>query len=135
MTVRVYWRVVESVTTLSTVLGRHGSLSITRPGQLVPYEGTHASRQLQKVPTDWPQFYLPPLPQRKLPSMSLPRLPGAARLPRLDTPGEDGADAEKREMDELDLQVERRREIYRFGLYAKVRSLYPFGISGGALSP
>ena len=35
-------------------------------------------------------------------------------------PEEREREEEKREMDELDIQVERRREIYQYGLYAKV---------------
>ncbi|RXK37011.1 hypothetical protein M231_05718 [Tremella mesenterica] len=60
------------------------------------------------------KFYLPPLPQRRPPTMTLPlsRLPGSGEDPRW------GA-REKAELDELDLQVERRREIYRHELYVK----------------
>ncbi|ORY27653.1 hypothetical protein BCR39DRAFT_594419 [Naematelia encephala] len=60
------------------------------------------------VPT---KFYLPPLPQRKLPSLSF------AGSSRLRIPQE--AEQAKEEPDELDLQVERRRSIYQHELYAK----------------
>lgn len=63
------------------------------------------------------QFYLPPLPQRKLPSAALPL--GQNRRPYEDPRW---GRREKMEMDELDHQVERRREIYQHELYVKVRS-------------
>ncbi|ORX36267.1 hypothetical protein BD324DRAFT_581063 [Kockovaella imperatae] len=61
------------------------------------------------------KFYLPPLPQKKVPSLSLP---GPSRRPIL--PEERlRMQAEKQELDELDLQVERRKEIYEHELYVK----------------
>ncbi|KAK6906980.1 hypothetical protein I203_100969 [Kwoniella mangroviensis CBS 8507] len=65
------------------------------------------------------KFYLPPLPSRRFPSASLPgpsrsRLPEIIRRERIDE-----RDIEPDEPDELDIQVERRREIYRYGLYVK----------------
>ncbi|OCF34107.1 hypothetical protein I316_04055 [Kwoniella heveanensis BCC8398] len=62
------------------------------------------------------KFYLPPLPSRKLPSASLPG-PSRGRLPPVHRLIQE--EPETIEPDELDLQVERRREIYRHGLYVK----------------
>ena len=75
------------------------------------------------------QFYLPPLPTRKFPPLTLTIGPSAAGPSRRvmcnqasDTP--EGVD--KEEADELDKQVARRREIYQHGLFVKVRSpFYP----------
>ncbi|WVW79787.1 hypothetical protein I302_101757 [Kwoniella bestiolae CBS 10118] len=64
------------------------------------------------------KFYLPPLPSRKFPpaSLSLPG-PSRPRIPEIIRREEREAEAE--EPDELDLQVERRKEIYRHELYVK----------------
>lgn len=62
------------------------------------------------------QFYLPPLPQRKLPSASQPSASSSSRQAQLDR-----MERQKVEMDELDHQVERRREIYKNELFVKVR--------------
>ncbi|WWC98942.1 hypothetical protein V866_005836 [Kwoniella sp. B9012] len=65
------------------------------------------------------KFYLPPLPSRKFPSAFLPG-PSRARLPEIIRRERiDERDIEPEEPDELDIQVERRREIYRYGLYVK----------------
>lgn len=62
------------------------------------------------------QFYLPPLPQRKLPSAS-----EAGPSRRLPLPEERARmEGEKAEMNELDIQVARRKELYEHELYAKV---------------
>lgn len=67
------------------------------------------------------QFYLPPLPQRKLPSAS-----EAGPSRRLPLPEERARmEGEKAEMDELDIQVARRKELYEHELYAKVNQSYP----------
>ncbi|WRT65329.1 uncharacterized protein IL334_002272 [Kwoniella shivajii] len=65
-----------------------------------------------KTPT---KFYLPPLPSRPSPTSSLPG-PSRIRLPEMTRRQ---PSPEKVEPDELDLQVERRREIYRHELYVK----------------
>ncbi|WVF66932.1 hypothetical protein IAT40_001675 [Kwoniella sp. CBS 6097] len=64
------------------------------------------------------KFYLPPLPSHKLPSASLPG-PSRGRLPPVQRQRQEQEQRETVEPDELDLQVERRREIYRHGLYVK----------------
>ncbi|WVQ83432.1 hypothetical protein IAT38_005573 [Cryptococcus sp. DSM 104549] len=63
------------------------------------------------------KFYLPPLPSTQVANPSLPG-PSRARLPTRQDSRRWG-EREKVEPDELDLQVERRREIYVHGLYAK----------------
>lgn len=62
------------------------------------------------------QFYLPPLPQRSLPSASTSQQASGSRRPY----NEAQRERDKVEMDELDLQVERRKEIYRNELFVKV---------------
>lgn len=66
------------------------------------------------------QFYLPPLPQRKLPSLSLP---GPSRRHH---PNDRCEERDKLEPDELDMQIERRREVYQYELYVKVTPPHPF---------
>ncbi|WWD16880.1 hypothetical protein CI109_101312 [Kwoniella shandongensis] len=63
------------------------------------------------------KFYLPPLPSRDIPTVSVPG-PSRTRLPEF-REREPRDEREKVEPDELDLQVERRREIYRHELYVK----------------
>ncbi|GFZ43004.1 hypothetical protein JCM24511_00722 [Saitozyma sp. JCM 24511] len=58
------------------------------------------------------QFYLPPLPSRTFPSVSLPGPSNRNRRVSLTR-------AEKEERDELEDQIERRREIYQHELYCK----------------
>lgn len=70
--------------------------------------------------TKKPQFYLPPLPSK--PSSHLAR-PGPSRE-RLPTRREERprwGEREKVDPDELDIQVNRRRELYKHGLFAKAR--------------
>ena len=60
------------------------------------------------------KFYLPPLPQLKLPSASQPQAgPSRQTSARWQK--------HREEMDELDYQVERRIEIYKNELFVKVR--------------
>ncbi|KAI9632201.1 uncharacterized protein MKK02DRAFT_30074 [Dioszegia hungarica] len=61
------------------------------------------------VPT---KFYLPPLPTRQITSFNLPG--PSRRVAERPHPA-----FEKTEPDELDLQIERRKEIYQHGLYCK----------------
>ncbi|WVR04167.1 hypothetical protein IAU60_001167 [Kwoniella sp. DSM 27419] len=67
------------------------------------------------------KFYLPPLPTARLPSTSRPATttsgPAHGRLAPVQRQRQE--EREKVEPDELDLQVERRKEIYRYELYAK----------------
>ncbi|WWC69014.1 uncharacterized protein I206_102950 [Kwoniella pini CBS 10737] len=63
------------------------------------------------------KFYLPPLPSRPILSSSLPG-PSRNRLPEI-VRRERAEQRVKEEPDELDLQVKRRREIYRYELYVK----------------
>ncbi|CAD6582864.1 MAG: hypothetical protein TREMPRED_003407 [Tremellales sp. Tagirdzhanova-0007] len=60
------------------------------------------------------KFYLPPLPERKLPSFSLP---GPSRRQRESF--ERRREPDELEPDDLDIQVERRRKIYQHELYVK----------------
>jgi hypothetical protein len=62
------------------------------------------------------QFYLPPLPSRKVPSLSLPGPSNRNRRMSLTR-------AEKEERDELGEQIERRREVYQHELYCKVSTV------------
>ncbi|KAK8861223.1 hypothetical protein IAR55_002042 [Kwoniella newhampshirensis] len=63
------------------------------------------------------KFYLPPLPSRTLPTVSLPG-PSRVMLPEPRQRNVWG-EQEKVEPDELDLQIERRKEIYKHDLYVK----------------
>ncbi|RSH94263.1 hypothetical protein EHS25_004066 [Saitozyma podzolica] len=58
------------------------------------------------------KFYLPPLPSRKVPSLSLPGPSNRNRRMSLTR-------AEKEERDELEEQIDRRREVYQHELYCK----------------
>lgn len=69
------------------------------------------------------KFYLPPLPQRQLPSASQPG--SSSRHAR----GEERREREKVELDELDLQVERRKEIYKHELFVKVCAIHRILVS------
>ncbi|KAK1920779.1 hypothetical protein DB88DRAFT_513526 [Papiliotrema laurentii] len=60
------------------------------------------------------KFYLPPLPERRQPTLSVA---GPSR--RLLPEERDRLREADKQVDELDVQVQRRREIYQYGLYAK----------------
>ncbi|WWC87479.1 uncharacterized protein L201_002368 [Kwoniella dendrophila CBS 6074] len=63
------------------------------------------------------KFYLPPLPSKSIPSAPVAG-PSRTRFPQI-TRRERAEELEKEEPDELDLQVERRKEKYRHELYVK----------------
>lgn len=71
------------------------------------------------------QFYLPPLPQKRPSTFTLPTRAGPSRLP-LPEERKREADRIPDEPDELDLQITRRREIYTHGLYVKASP--PFSV-------
>ncbi|OXG11998.1 hypothetical protein C366_05720 [Cryptococcus neoformans Tu401-1] len=69
----------------------------------------------EEVPT---KFYLPPLPSKVSPHLARPG-PSRERLPTRQEERPRWGKREKVDPDELDIQVNRRRELYKHGLFAK----------------
>lgn len=117
----------KPIQTVSTLLHGNGPVPSARSRQC------HANKGAQAQPAVWEdcheyelkltrvhlQFYLPPLPSRTFPSVSLPGPSNRNRRVSLTR-------AEKEERDELEQQIERRREIYQHELYCKVSTVSRF---------
>jgi hypothetical protein len=112
----MYWSMGKSIQAMSTMFSRNGTVSSTRFGRRNPHQGMSPPSGYLETHADPCQFYLPPLPQRSLPSASTSLQASSSRRPY----NEAQRERDKVEMDELDLQVERRKEIYRNELFVKV---------------